>query len=536
MFKKLFAIPFIGLLLITTYQPAQAQIEGANHVVVLGVDGLSPLGIQRATTPSFNKVIAEGAFSMHARAVLGTSSSQNWASMIMGAGPEQHGITSNGWERDNYSIEPTTRGIGEIFPTIFSLVRQQRPGDKTAAFYDWGGFGRLFEKKAVDRDVDGDGPENTMEQAIVHLKESQPTFLFIHLDHVDHALHTYGIGSNEYYDAVELTDTLLGQLLDAFVTPGLADETVLLISSDHGGNGTRHGGESMGEMEIPWIAWGPGVKVNYQLSDPINTYDTAATSAFILGLDQPYHWIARPVLSAFEGYENQAKAPAFPPFIPSPRLHPEWGLVEDIGSLTLSVDHDGTRMYYTLDGSAPDKNATPYTGPIDLEGPALVKAIALDDRGGESVIATSQYLSKRNGLTTGYVEGDFEKIPDFSSFEDIVQGEAGYFALSEVSTREDHYALFLEGYIQIDTPGKYTFGILSDDGSKLHLKGALLINNDGAGGARERTATVTLDAGMHAIRAEYFETYGDEAFTVTYAGPGIEKQPIPASRLFKTTE
>ena len=536
MFKKLFAIPFIGLLLITTYQPAQAQIEGANHVVVLGVDGLSPLGIQRATTPSFNKVFAEGAFSIHARAVLGTSSSQNWASMIMGAGPEQHGITSNGWERDNYSIEPTTRGIGEIFPTIFSLVRQQRPGELTASFYDWGGFGRLFEKEAVDMDVDGDGPENTMEQAIAYLKDSQPTFLFIHLDHVDHALHTYAIGSNEYYEAVEVTDRLLGDLLAALETPGLANETVLLISADHGGDGTRHGGESMGELQIPWIAWGTGVKPNYQLSDPIDTYDTAATAAFILGLDPPYHWIARPVVSAFEGYENQAKAPAFPPFVPLPRLHPEWGMVEDIPALSVTIDHAQARMYYTLDGSIPDQNAMPYDGPIRLDGPATVRVIAFDDEGGQSGISTSEYLSKRNGLVSGYVEGDFEKIPDFSAYDNVTEGEAGYFALSEVSTREDHYALFLEGYIHIDTPGEYTFGILSDDGSKLYLEGSLLIDNDGAGGAREKTASVTLDAGMHAIRAEYFETYGDEAFTVTYSGPGIAKQPIPASRLFKTTE
>ena len=35
--------------------------------------------------------------SIHARGVIPTVSSPNWASMIMGAGPEQHGITSNDW-------------------------------------------------------------------------------------------------------------------------------------------------------------------------------------------------------------------------------------------------------------------------------------------------------------------------------------------------------------------------------------------------------------------------------------------------------
>ena len=93
------------------------------HVVVIGLDGLSPDGLQNADTPTFDKLMQEGASTMHARAVLPTSSSTNWASMIMGAGPEQHGITSNSWEKDNLVLPAVTQSEPFLFPSIFHLIR-----------------------------------------------------------------------------------------------------------------------------------------------------------------------------------------------------------------------------------------------------------------------------------------------------------------------------------------------------------------------------------------------------------------------------
>jgi hypothetical protein len=57
----------------------------------------------------------------------------------------------------------------------------------------------------------------------------------------------------------------------------------------------------MGEIEIPWIIQGRGVVPGRELSATVNTYDTAATIAYALGLTPPKGWIARPVLDAFAG-------------------------------------------------------------------------------------------------------------------------------------------------------------------------------------------------------------------------------------------
>jgi arylsulfatase A-like enzyme len=55
----------------------------------------------------------------------------------------------------------------------------------------------------------------------------------------------------------------------------------------------------MGELLIPWILAGPGIPTGRALSRPINTYDTAATAAALLGVAPPECWVARPVTEAF---------------------------------------------------------------------------------------------------------------------------------------------------------------------------------------------------------------------------------------------
>ena len=282
-------------------RPAEAQVPGVEHVVVIGVAGLSPEGIRRARTPVLDRMMSEGAWTLHARGVMPTVSSPNWASMIMGAGPEQHGVLSNDWKPGKSSIPPTVVGPGGIFPTVFGLLRQQRPSSKIGCFHDWDDFGRLVEPGVCDRIVHPKGPVETTDQAIAFLKEQRPTLLFIHLDHVDHAGHKHGHGTPEYDAAVEEADRLIGLVLAALRDARLADRSLVLVTADHGGVGKKHGGSTMAELEIPWILQGRGVVPGRELPATVNTYDTAATIAYALGLAPPKGWIARPVLDAFGG-------------------------------------------------------------------------------------------------------------------------------------------------------------------------------------------------------------------------------------------
>jgi len=278
---------------------AEGQVPVAAHVVVIGVDGLSPDGVEKAATPRLHAMMGQGAWTLHARGVMPTVSSPNWASMIMGAGPEQHGVTSNEWTMETAAIRPTVAGRGGFFPTIFRLVREQRPRAKIACFHEWDGFARLFDNADADKVEHPKGPAQTAERSADYFQAEKPDFLFVHLDLVDDAGHEHGHGSPAYYRSVEEADRLVGVILDAVQAAGIAEGTVVLVTSDHGGVGKGHGGSTMREIEIPWILRGPGVAVGREITAPVNTYDTAATVAHVLGVNPPECWVARPVRSAF---------------------------------------------------------------------------------------------------------------------------------------------------------------------------------------------------------------------------------------------
>jgi hypothetical protein len=283
---------------IATLALTLAPAFAADHVVIIGIDGLSPVGLKRATTPHIDRLIREGAVSWTARAVMPTSSSSNWASMIMGAGPEQHGVTSNDWQPDKFNIAPTAKGPGGIFPTMFALVREQRPQARSAAFYDWEGFGRLIEPGIAGAQKHVKGPEAAAKAAADWIREHRPHLCFLQLDHVDGAGHKSGWISAGYHQAVELADRLVGEILAALESAGIRNQTVVIISSDHGGLGTKHGGETMAEIEIPLVLSGPGVRRGHTIESPVNVFDVAPTVVRLLGLKPHPAWIGKPVSEA----------------------------------------------------------------------------------------------------------------------------------------------------------------------------------------------------------------------------------------------
>src|SRR5467141_748328 len=169
-----------------------AAIPEIKHIVVIGCDGFGSVGFTPSNAPVLHKLMREGAWTLHARGVLPTVSSPNWASMIMGAGPAQHGITSNDWETNKFEIAPIAVGSGGIFPTIFGVIREHKPKAKIACVHDWDGFGRLVEPQALDLLENVKGSPATARRAIEIIREMKPAFLFIHFDDVDHAGHKFG--------------------------------------------------------------------------------------------------------------------------------------------------------------------------------------------------------------------------------------------------------------------------------------------------------------------------------------------------------
>ncbi|MFC3858825.1 alkaline phosphatase [Chitinophaga sp. GCM10012297] len=84
--------------------------------------------------------------------------------------------------------------------------------------------------------------------------------MFIHSDQPDGAGHGIGHDIPGYYEQVHKNDVLLGRIVQAVKDAGIWDNSVPVLSSDHGGINKGHGGKTMVEMQIPWIFTGKGIK------------------------------------------------------------------------------------------------------------------------------------------------------------------------------------------------------------------------------------------------------------------------------------
>ena len=101
----------------------------------------------------------------------------------------------------------------------------------------------------------------------------------------------------------------------------------------------------------------------------------------------------------------------------------------------------------------------------------------------------------------------------------------------------DAFALMFTGHIVIEKPGKYTFFIASDDGSRFYIDGEQLIDNDGLHGMVEKKRHGSAHAaGLHPIVATYFDNGGGDGLNMSWSGPGLEKQEIPANVLVSAAE
>jgi predicted AlkP superfamily pyrophosphatase or phosphodiesterase len=296
--------------IISTRAQSNLAID-AQHVIVIGVDGLSVDAVETAPTPRLHELMARAAWTLEARGVMPTLSSPNWESVIGGAPPEQHGITSNGYFRPLIEFAPACQDLEGRFPTIFGVLRDQKPGSRIAVFHEWGGFANLLERRAPDVIRHESSSARTLGAALEYWKERHPSLMFVHLDGVDHAGHQTGWLSPSYYRAVIEADGYVGQVLDEVGKEGAWDSTFVLVTSDHGGTRHGHGRNSLAEILIPWILAGPGVTPG-RLSIPVNTYDTAATLAWIYAIDMPACWTGRPVLAAFQPNHLTRMKPAPP--------------------------------------------------------------------------------------------------------------------------------------------------------------------------------------------------------------------------------
>ncbi|MCB1096872.1 MAG: hypothetical protein KDN22_14960 [Verrucomicrobiae bacterium] len=135
-------------------------------------------------------------------------------------------------------------------------------------------------------------------------------------------------------------------------------------------------------------------------------------------------------------------------------------------------------------------------------------------------------------LTYTLFKGSWDKMPDFAALEpeetdSIASGQIDLAVRGELSS---DFAIVYEGIITAPEAGEFTFAVASDDGSQIFVDDELIVNNDGIHAHGEKKGIVTLTAGEHRLRLNYFERAGEESLEARWAGPGLKGR---ATRLSK---
>jgi predicted AlkP superfamily pyrophosphatase or phosphodiesterase len=268
-------------------KPGRAAIK---HVVIVSEDGLRPDALASVSAPVHEALMRRGSYSMTARTIRRASTLPSHAAMLSGFDVKEHGLFWNSWHPE--------RGWIHV-PTVFDAAEQS--GGTAAAFVGKKKLEHIAHPGSVDMfSRPGYFCKKVVEQAAKYFVDKKPTIEFIHFSDPDDLGHAVGWMSDPQLEAVRHSDKCLGTLVDAVHAAGLDDETLFILSADHGGHGRNHDGHIPEDRLIPWVAWGPGVRVGHKIESPIITLDTAATALWALGLPAPRGLQGKPVLEAFD--------------------------------------------------------------------------------------------------------------------------------------------------------------------------------------------------------------------------------------------
>ena len=269
------------------------------NVILVSIDGLRPDAIATFAAPTLQRLMREGSYSLLARTILPSSTLPSHTSMLSGEPPEQHHVTWN-------NVVTAEKDVVD-FSTVFSVARSN--GYRTAAFFSKAKFSPLQLPGSLDYSQAPGGwwgkwaAARTVSDVRAHLLTEKPNLLFVHLPDPDTAGHSSGWMSAAYGRAVLATDSALSDLLEAAnETYGVGNYSVV-VTADHGGHGNGHGTEDPLDVTIPWIAWGRGVNAGAMTGVTINTFDTAPTVLWLLGIEKPPAWDGVAVKNAFHAFD-----------------------------------------------------------------------------------------------------------------------------------------------------------------------------------------------------------------------------------------
>jgi len=268
--------------LATASSPATADLGGPGpdaapsitRVVAISLDGLNPRALAllgRRDTPVLHRMMRRGASTLNARTEREmTMTLPNHTGMVTGRRIEAttggHGVT---WNDERRSPPTVQAAAGHPVSSVFNVVHDA--GLSTALFASKAKFSLWTRSwpEAIDTSLiieEQDGA--VLRAARADLATTSRHLTFVHLAGPDTAGHESGFLSRGYLRAVHAADRRVGRILDTIRDSGVADETMVVLTSDHGGAPPDHYDPArQANFRVPFLVVGPDVPAGADLYD-----------------------------------------------------------------------------------------------------------------------------------------------------------------------------------------------------------------------------------------------------------------------------
>ena len=264
----------------------------AKRVIVVVIDGCRLDRFHEAEKPYLEKMMEGGTVYNNVETVYPARTVVCFSSMLTGASPEAHGITSN-----------LVLKLGLKVESVFDVLRRVGKGGRLVGIAHlidaFGGDVASVTSVAHNDKID----QNLIAFARREMETHDPELLVLQLLAVDQNGHVRGTAYPEYVERIEITDHLIEGFMAWCEDRGYLEDTAVILMADHGqGKGIgAHGHLSEGERFVPFAIWGSGVAEERVVEKPASILDLAPTICYLLGVEPPKGSTGRVLGEALKG-------------------------------------------------------------------------------------------------------------------------------------------------------------------------------------------------------------------------------------------